>query len=63
MKQSSKKSVRRQHITACFNKLDDTNQEYIENLTAQLAKIHETAPESQLITGKKVADTKRSIEI
>jgi ABC-type enterochelin transport system substrate-binding protein len=35
------------HIAEVFGQLDDKAQEYMENLTASLAEIHEKSPEKQ----------------
>jgi hypothetical protein len=35
------------HIAEVFDQLDDKSQEYMEDLTATLAAIHQKAPENQ----------------
>jgi thymidylate kinase len=44
---------RSRHLAASFNRLGEQDQAYLETLTAQLAEIHETSPEMQVVTGKK----------
>ena len=52
MEQSIARKARSQHLAAVFDQLCTPNQAYMDTLTAQLAIIHETAPEKQVITGK-----------
>jgi hypothetical protein len=45
---------RKNYIAYTLPKLGDQDQAYIEAITAQLAEeIHETSPETQVLTGKK----------
>jgi thymidylate kinase len=44
---------RSRRLAASFNRLNDQDQAYLETLTAQLAEIHETSPETQVVTGNK----------
>jgi uncharacterized membrane-anchored protein len=53
MIQSEAKKARSRHLSAAFDRLSEKNQTYLETLTAQLAEIHETSPEMQVVTGKK----------
>jgi hypothetical protein len=53
MKHKEIQTPRLQHLAASFDQLCDKDQLYLETLAAQLAKIHETAPEKQISTGKK----------
>jgi hypothetical protein len=52
MKQMVTRTQQRNHLAHTFDRLCDTDQEYLETLTTQLAEIHETAPEKQVLTGK-----------
>ncbi|GHU15737.1 hypothetical protein FACS189450_00930 [Spirochaetia bacterium] len=47
------KSERKNYFAYVFDQLCATNQAYMDTLTAQLAIIHETAPEFRLSTGIK----------
>jgi hypothetical protein len=53
MIQSEAAADRSRHLAVSFNRLGDQDQAYLETLTAQLAEIHETSPETQVSTGKK----------
>jgi hypothetical protein len=53
MIQTEAAKARSRHLAASFPRLGDQDQAYLETLTAQLAGIHETSPESQAVTGKK----------
>jgi hypothetical protein len=53
MTQSETQKSRRRRLAAVFDRLGGQDQAYLETLTAQLAEIHETSPETQLLTGKK----------
>jgi hypothetical protein len=53
MIQSEVQKARSRHLSASFDRLCEKDQAYLEALTAQLAEIHETSPETQLLTGKK----------
>jgi hypothetical protein len=54
MKQLSGRNTRRDRLSAAFDRLGEKDQAYLETLTSQLAEIHETSPETQLLTGKNV---------
>jgi type II secretory pathway component PulM len=53
MIQSGVQKARSRRLATLFDRLADQDQTYLENLTAQLAEIHETSPEAQVLTGKK----------
>jgi hypothetical protein len=53
MKQLQSRHIRRNHLSAAFDRLSEKDQAYLETLTAQLAELHETSPETHLITGTK----------
>jgi hypothetical protein len=53
MKQNTTITERKNHLAYALDKLNDQDQAYLETLTAQLAKIHGTSPETQRLTGKK----------
>jgi hypothetical protein len=53
MTQSEDRKARSRRLAASFDQLGDQDQAYLETLTAQLAEIHETSPETQHLTGKK----------
>jgi hypothetical protein len=53
MIQSDAAKARSRHLAAVFDKLGEQDQAYFETLTAKLAEIHETSPETQFLTGKK----------
>jgi hypothetical protein len=56
MKHKATKTERKNYISLAFDKLGDQDQAYIEVLTAQLAKIHETTPAKQETSGKAPGD-------
>jgi hypothetical protein len=64
MKQKMAAKTNRVRLAAGFGLLEEKDQAYIENLTAQLAKIHETAPETQRLSEGPAtgADTVRNEE-
>jgi uncharacterized membrane protein YgaE (UPF0421/DUF939 family) len=45
--------TRHNRLSAAFDRLREKDQAYLETFTAQLAEIHKTSPETQLLTGKK----------
>jgi hypothetical protein len=47
------KKARSRHLSAVFDRLSEKDQTYLETLTAQLAEIHQTSPETRFSTGKK----------
>jgi hypothetical protein len=53
MKHKTTRTERKNYLTYGLGILGDQDQTYLENLTAQLAEIHGTSPETQLLTGKK----------
>jgi hypothetical protein len=53
MTQPEARKARSRRLAASFDQLGDQNQAYLETLTAQLAGIHETSPETERLTGKK----------
>jgi hypothetical protein len=53
MKHKTTRMGRKDYLIYGLDKLADEDQAYLETLTAQLAEIHETSPETQLLTGKK----------
>jgi hypothetical protein len=53
MKQSSGRHTRRKRLSALFDQLCEKDQAYLEALTFRLLKIHETSPETRLLTGTK----------
>ena len=58
MRQSPARKTRSQHISAIFDQLCDKDQQYIDDLTAQLAEIQcrygrYSSPETRLSSGKK----------
>jgi hypothetical protein len=53
MIQTEAAKARSCRLSAVFDRLVEKDQAYLETLTAQLAGIHETSPESQAVTGKK----------
>jgi hypothetical protein len=53
MKHKTTRTERKNYIAHTLPKLDEQDQAYIEAITAQLAEIHETSPETRLSTGKK----------
>jgi type II secretory pathway component PulM len=56
MIQTEAAKARSRHLAASFPRLGDQEQAYLETLTAQLAEIHETSPETQDLTGKTSED-------
>jgi hypothetical protein len=44
---------RSRRLAAVFDRLCEKDQAYLEALTAQLAEIHETSPETRVVTGNK----------
>jgi hypothetical protein len=44
---------RSRRLAAVFDRLDEKDQAYLETLTSQLAEIHKTSPENQVVAGKK----------
>jgi hypothetical protein len=52
MKQSSDRQTRCKRLSALFDRLCEKDQAYLEALTSRLLKIHETSPETQLLTGR-----------
>jgi hypothetical protein len=53
MTHSGVKKARHRRLAASFDRLADEDQAYLETLTARLAEIHETSPETKFLTGKK----------
>jgi predicted RNA-binding protein with PIN domain len=53
MRHTQTRKNRSQHISAVFNQLSETDQQYMETLTAHLAEIQTSSPATRLITGKK----------
>jgi hypothetical protein len=53
MIQSRIQKARSRRLSSSFDRLCEKDQTYLETLTSQLAAIHETSPETQLLTGKK----------
>jgi hypothetical protein len=53
MKQLQSRHIRRNYLSAAFDRLCEEDQAYLETLTAQLAEIHETSPEKRVVAGKK----------
>jgi hypothetical protein len=53
MIQTETVKARSSHLAAAFDRLCEKDQAYLETLTVQLAEIHETIPETQIVTGKK----------
>jgi hypothetical protein len=56
MIQTEAAKARSRHLAASFPQLSDQDQAYLETLTAQLAEIHETSPETRFSTGKTSED-------
>jgi glutamyl/glutaminyl-tRNA synthetase len=46
-------SDRYNRLSAAFDRLCEKDQAYLETLTSHLAEIHETSPETQVVTGNK----------
>ena len=57
--QSGIKRTKTRHSAAAFNQLSGADQKYMETLTARLAALHETSPETRFSTGKKPAAATR----
>jgi hypothetical protein len=53
MKHKTTRTERKNYIAYALPKLGERDQAYIEAITAQLAEIHETSPETRLLTGTK----------
>jgi hypothetical protein len=56
MIQSEIKKAKSRRLSAVFDRLSEKDQTYLETLTAQLAEIHQTSPETQFSTGKTSED-------
>jgi uncharacterized membrane-anchored protein len=53
MIQTEAAKARSCRLSTIFDRLSEKDQTYLETLTIQLAEIHKTSPEIQVLTGKK----------
>jgi hypothetical protein len=53
MKQKATRTQRENYLTQAFERLTPQNQIRLDTITAQLARLHETSPESRPAGGKK----------
>jgi hypothetical protein len=53
MKHKTTKAERKNYLVYALDKLDHKDQACLQTLTAQLAEIHQTALEKQVLTGTK----------
>jgi hypothetical protein len=53
MLQQEARKARSRRLAVSFDQLGDQEQAYLETLTAELAEIHQTSPETQFSTGKR----------